>query len=1062
MIVSILLASAYAASQGVNVSVSVSLEARLAALETELNVTKGLLTYEVNSSLSGLQKTTNYIISMVDSYACLQNGTDGKLQYYNTNLSKTISFALGNSTAGGVTLVKGPGVLTFDSQILIPYDNIGLSFLNCNFTLAPSVAATDFSCFYAANKKNLYFDFENSWLDFNIAGQTPSSSSNIVNGIELVNCSHISIRTFQGTGFGSSKCAGFGLSFINSTSIEVGTAKVYDTGSDAVTFQSCREVIVGNIYADGYGKVDLLGGALVIFNYNSGTLSEDFNVNSVMGVNGAIAARVCADSGETRNVNLGQVTAVSNSWAALSLDSINSAGHQLHSVYVGSVVAQNILGTPVLIHGTNNTDDVYDITVNSISVKDVTGIEPGVYVWMAHNVQIGRISVSDFNGTAGVFVSDAYNVMVSQISAVNGTVACRISADWLPSCDHVSVGDVICSNVTSGVAITSIDNATSVVHDVQVGSVTVDNVTGPLGNYLVVIGGIKADNVYDVNIGEIVGHNTASDYGIFIYNSTRINVNYVFVDYSAKDGLNVESCTNVAINNIDVFYSNTSGITVSNSLFTSVGTNRILDDRTPCQNSYAIREIGTSDYNTFKIGNLTGAWLISPYATVGSHTIIFNWTSPIGPAGPAGTVGGLPYTYLVFGNVTATYMVNGTTGVIDFSSTNASQVINFALGNLTSGRTWEETILLKGNFAIDSSLTAFSNHTKLELDGTITLKKVANCEMVSFSNKGWITFEGGTWDGNETGQTSNVDIFYIGHSSYIVIKDTVQLAGIRYGVDLYGGSRNAVINNRINATSIMVQEESYDDIEGNFLENGGGIYLYSNSVYGTTVEGCTVIGNTIRNVDSDGISLYAQDSTAIVEHCTVSGNTIIDPSTDGMHNGVKVGYSGAPAGQTRFNTITGNTIAESGGGNYAYGIIVYENSHDNTIVGNTFENLYNSALEIDGYRNKVDSNMISTIRESGHFGIRVNGANNTISSNTIYNTPNYAILISDAGNGSFNLIDGNRLDTVTKGIGCDAACAKNVIINNYIIGCTDSTEINIVGGTSVKHNNWEDEDGWVT
>jgi hypothetical protein len=181
-----------------------------------------------------------------------------------------------------------------------------------------------------------------------------------------------------------------------------------------------------------------------------------------------------------------------------------------------------------------------------------------------------------------------------------------------------------------------------------------------------------------------------------------------------------------------------------------------------------------------------------------------------------------------------------------------------------------------------------------------------------------------------------------------------------------------------------------------------------------------------------------------------------------MHNGVKVGYSGAPAGQTRFNTITGNTIAESGGGNYAYGIIVYENSHDNTIVGNTFENLYNSALEIDGYRNKVDSNMISTIRESGHFGIRVNGANNTISSNTIYNTPNYAILISDAGNGSFNLIDGNRLDTVTKGIGCDAACAKNVIINNYIIGCTDSTEINIVGGTSVKHNNWEDEDGWVT
>ena len=59
-------------------------------------------------------------------------------------------------------------------------------------------------------------------------------------------------------------------------------------------------------------------------------------------------------------------------------------------------------------------------------------------------------------------------------------------------------------------------------------------------------------------------------------------------------------------------------------------------------------------------------------------------------------------SYIVEIDGSEIYMKDGTTGAEAWRSTNSSVVINCALGNLTSGRTWKERVLLKGNFSIDS------------------------------------------------------------------------------------------------------------------------------------------------------------------------------------------------------------------------------------------------------------------------------------------------------------------------------------------------------------------------
>jgi len=85
----------------------------------------------------------------------------------------------------------------------------------------------------------------------------------------------------------------------------------------------------------------------------------------------------------------------------------------------------------------------------------------------------------------------------------------------------------------------------------------------------------------------------------------------------------------------------------------------------------------------------TGQWF---YDTDNYILYIYNGTdwSPSssgsqGPTGEAGAVQGLPYSYLVFTNVTSTYMVNGTTGIIDWNSSDSDVIVDAVIANCSVG-----------------------------------------------------------------------------------------------------------------------------------------------------------------------------------------------------------------------------------------------------------------------------------------------------------------------------------------------------------------------------------------
>jgi parallel beta-helix repeat protein len=105
MIVSILLAGGYAASQGANVSVNIDLQARIQTIENKLDI-------PVNSSLSAFLKSNTYMVSLVDAYACLMNGSNAHLIEFLTNHTQVIDDGLNNASVFGGSVYVASGAYT--------------------------------------------------------------------------------------------------------------------------------------------------------------------------------------------------------------------------------------------------------------------------------------------------------------------------------------------------------------------------------------------------------------------------------------------------------------------------------------------------------------------------------------------------------------------------------------------------------------------------------------------------------------------------------------------------------------------------------------------------------------------------------------------------------------------------------------------------------------------------------------------------------------------------------------------------------------------------------------
>jgi len=92
----------------------------------------------------------------------------------------------------------------------------------------------------------------------------------------------------------------------------------------------------------------------------------------------------------------------------------------------------------------------------------------------------------------------------------------------------------------------------------------------------------------------------------------------------------------------------------------------------------------TSDPVSLVVGEMWYNSVSEQFKAYNGSIIVLS-SGATGPAGPAGTANGLPYSYLIFNNATSNYMVNGTTGSVDYQSTNATKVWTFAIVNASSG-----------------------------------------------------------------------------------------------------------------------------------------------------------------------------------------------------------------------------------------------------------------------------------------------------------------------------------------------------------------------------------------
>jgi hypothetical protein len=102
MIAVILLAVGCVLVQRANFSMNVGLDARVSVVEKTLNV-------PFNGNLSVFRKSNSYIISLVNAYAYLQNGTNGKSVEFSTNHTLIIQDGLGNASIRGGSVYIADG-----------------------------------------------------------------------------------------------------------------------------------------------------------------------------------------------------------------------------------------------------------------------------------------------------------------------------------------------------------------------------------------------------------------------------------------------------------------------------------------------------------------------------------------------------------------------------------------------------------------------------------------------------------------------------------------------------------------------------------------------------------------------------------------------------------------------------------------------------------------------------------------------------------------------------------------------------------------------------------------
>jgi hypothetical protein len=355
----------------------------------------------------------------------------------------------------------------------------------------------------------------------------------------------------------------------------------------------------------------------------------------------------------------------------------------------------------------------------------------------------------------------------------------------------------------------------------------------------------------------------------------------------------------------------------------------------------------------------------------------------------------LPYSYMVYKTGSTYYMekYDGTT----WSSTNGSKVINYALGNLTSGRYYPEKVSIRGDWVVDSSIQ-MPAWSMLEGPARINFTSgLSNENMIEFRDS---TNAIGIWVkdlvlyGTSTGNTGCRGIYFESNMPSSVVDPSKEqriatVAGCKIQYFDLEGITCVDTYSSYDVGSYRIEENM---VHYNYRESG------SYDINMTDVTDSYVIGNEFStgyfrhvtasqikdnyfgggNSGADAVYLYGLQGT---QFC----NNIVDLS---YYNGITIYGS-----QIDKLTISGNRISNSGQQTNAtyYGIYIDGTVGTSNIIV-TDNQIYLTSTHL--YMNSsiyqasgADYNIFSLnilkgyASDTGGYGIAYYGSNNEVANN---------------------------------------------------------------------------------
>ncbi len=898
-----------------------------------------------------------------------------------SNISAVVQNAIGNLTSGGSVLIKD-AVFSATSSVTVSNNGVALIFENANWTMTASSLNSGMDIFYAANKYNLRFEFRNSWIDCNIANQSPSSTQTIT-GIHLINCSHVNVPDFQGTGFGSSKCYGFGLLLIGCSDIQIGSVSIYDSGSDAVSLEGSHNVMVSNVYSYGCSRTDGGGAALVIWNYNytANRICYGITVNSVVNENGGNAAGsggfgvailpgpILSGTNAIYDISIGQIVSRNSELEALAISS-HYVGSKAYRINIGSVLASNITG-----------GNGRGLKIESDSKYDVS------------NVVDGQVQIYDVSGQNGIWLDKVQNITLSYVSVNN------------MSRNGLQMTNVTNSNI-------NID----VYNPGTVGSSYHGLLVWASSRNIIHSNMITCDTASRMAtcVTEELGSDYNSFYLKYLWYWTNLPYNvtgtHSYVEYSQIDNGSPYSYM-VFTDGYWYYLKNAYGSIVTQS------TNKTLIEQYALSNTTSgLVYLNEIQHNSSLTISASQSELVQYQGSMTFINVTGSYQFGAGGAtGPAGTVGNQPYSYLVFTNATATYMVSGLNGSITFSSSNASAVIDNAGGNasLVKGSVFIKT----GDYNMSSPVLV-GNNTSWFGEGYGTHLFLTPNQPNS-SNSYWPQW----------------CIFYSGQTGSV---ENVTIQNIRFDGNW--------VNNQLmgSVTHPIADIEFYGaknvKVKNCWIENHRKFGLLIDGQYDSY--GVLADGNTFANNQWNQVSFTVLGGGGSMKDSAITNNFFYGSCGD---ISIDVAGDGTVTYQPTGITISGNIVSNMSGTNgsgspEAWWGIKLESSHDCVVQNNIVNGV---ALGLGDDVASVGNNLISgnqinikdtyTGETTLRRGLEIYSNNNTISNNVITVAPNnYTIGLNLMGN--FTKVRGNSVFTFNHAYSASASIHDN--------GVGDTVELN--------------------